>query len=619
MTSIAALQLAPDFLAPLASAAVRALALAGVAGTGLMVLRVKSTSARLFTWTAVLYAGLAMPLLERMLPSLPVPAPAFFQTAGKQSAATVAEAAQPRNVFTGDVNSATPTRVTPLPNLPSHKGFAWSTVRWNDAATGVYFAMAFFLLTRFFVGLAFGRRLRRSSKAILEPRIAQSLASHARANGLSSIPHAAESAFISVPVTMGVMRSVIFLPATWRDWDDAKLNAVIAHEVSHVARRDTLTQRLSFLHCTIFWFSPLAWWLNRHLADLMEQASDEAALAGGADRKVYARTLLAFFEALQAAPGRVWWQGVSMAAAGRAERRAEARVEKILGWKGVVTMRLKKSMAVVVVALAVPVVYLTASARPAVRNADSQTSNSILIAQNQVAPTPAVAPHAARAPKKASTHSFYSYSDDDAASFVIASGKEDSFTISGMRDNGEIEALRKKISGDFIWFRHDGKSYVIRDQATIDRAKAFWAPQSELGKKQEELGKQQEALGKQQEALSERMERVRVKVPDMTKELDQLHATLKKFNSDATMEQIGQIQSEIGELQSKIGDLQSQAGDQQGKLGDEMGALGEKQGKLGEQQGELGRKQGELAEQATRQMKRLLDESIVKGTAQLEQ
>ncbi len=114
------------------------------------------------------------------------------------------------------------------------------------------------------------------------------------------------------------------------------------------------------------------------------------------------------------------------------------------------------------------------------------------------------------------------------------------------------------------------------------------------------------------------MEQVRVKVPDMTKELEQLQATLKKFNSDATMEQIGQIQSEIGELQSKIGDLQSQAGERQSKVGEEMGALGEKQGKLGEQQGELGRQQGELAQKAERQMKLLMDESIAKGTAQVE-
>ena len=283
-------------------------------------------------------------------------------------------------------------------------------------------------------------------------------------------------------------------------------------------------------------------------------------------------------------------------------------------------MSLKKSVAVVVVALAVPVVYLTASAHPAERNADPQSSKSVEVAQDQTPPPLPRASHAARAPKKSSNHSFYSYGNDEAQRFVIVSGKTDSLTMSGTQEDAEqVEELRKKIQGDFIWFRRDGKSYIIRDQATIDRAKAFWAPQEELGKKQEELGKQQEALGKQQEELGAKMEQIHVKVPDLTKEIEKLQAELKQLNSSATVEQIGQIQSEIGDLQSKIGDIQSQAGDQQSKLGDEMGVLGAKQGKLGEQQGELGRQQGDLAQQASRQMKQLLDETIANGTAQLEQ
>ena len=91
--------------------------------------------------------------------------------------------------------------------------------------------------------------------------------------------------------------------------------------------------------------------------------------------------------------------------------------------------------------------------------------------------------------------------------------------MSGSSEDAEhVERLRENISGDFIWFQRDEKSYVIRDQATIDRAKQLWAPQEELGKKQEELGKQQEALGKRQQELGAKMEQVRVNVPDMTAE-----------------------------------------------------------------------------------------------------
>jgi beta-lactamase regulating signal transducer with metallopeptidase domain len=618
VTPIAAVPLSTSSLILLATAAVRSLTLGCAAGLGLVAFRVKTTSLPLFTWTAVLYTALAMPLLERMLPPLPVHTPAFLQYGAKQSAANEVKVSR-HIVAPIDLNSIPRAQGTfaAVSNTVSTR-FELSPVRWNVVAAVVYLAISSFLLARLFVGLAFGRRLRRASEVIRETRITVRFASRAQALGLSFTPEAAESEFISVPVTMGVLRPAVLLPTTWRDWDDGKLDAVIAHEVSHVARRDTLTQRLSLLHCAIFWFSPLAWWLNRHLADLAEQASDEIALACGVDSKAYAKTLLGFFEALQGAPRRVWWQGVSMASAGGAER----RIERILAWKGAVAMSLRKSIAIVVVALAVPVVYLTASAHPAARNADPQSSTSVEVAQDQTPPPLPPSSHATRSSKKSSNRSFYSYGNDnnEEQRFVIASGMSDSLTMSGTQEDGEhVEELRKKIQGDFIWFRHDGKSYVIRDQATVDRAKAFWAPQEELGKKQEELGKQQEALGKQQEELGSKMEQIHVEVPDMTKEIEKLQAELKKLNSSATVEQIGQIQSEIGDLQSKIGDIQSQAGDQQSKLGDEMGVLGEKQGKLGEQQGELGRQQGELAHQASRQMKQLLDETIAKGTAQLEQ
>jgi beta-lactamase regulating signal transducer with metallopeptidase domain len=730
MTPTAALQASTSLLEQLASPAARSLALAGAAALGLAVFRAKATSARLFTWTAVLYAALAMPLLGWILPPLSVPMPELLQHASLQDESLGRGTSQPafkevrisqpfaaaptatdRNLSASNRSTReTPSTATIRPASPLSQWSPWSSIRWSAVAAGIYLAVAFVLFVRFLVGLAFSHRLLQASQLIDQPHVIRRLAARASASGLGSIPQAAESEFISVPVTMGVLRSTILLPAGWRDWDDAKLDAVIAHEMSHLARRDALTQRLSLLHRAIFWFSPLAWWLNRHLANLAEQASDEAALSCGADRKDYARTLLEFFEALQAAPGRVWWQGVAMAKAGQAEQ----RVERILDWKGAVAMGIKKSglkrwIAVALVAFAVPAVYLVASVHAVNPNVTPQhvplppdqtppPSSSAAgapqappnitpeaaaapatyltpppepTAQAEPAPAPAAivgtirgtisvttpapsAPVAAMAPRGAhayaavgpvapmaavpppapfavlagqavAAHSAhgrgfsYSYGYDDNQRFVIVSGKTDALTMSGSTEDAEhVEKLRKTIPGDFIWFQRDEKSYIVRDQATIDRARKLWAPQEELGRKQEELGKQQEALGKQQEELGAKMEQVKVNVPDMSAELDKLKAELKQLSSSATMEQIGHIQSEIGELQSKIGELQSQAGEQQGKLGDQMGSLGEKQGKLGEQQGELGRQQGELAKQASRQMKQLLDEAITKGTAQPE-
>jgi beta-lactamase regulating signal transducer with metallopeptidase domain len=702
MTSTAALKASTTFLAQLANPAARALALSVIVGLGLAAFRVKTTSLRLFTWTALLYTALAMPVLQWMLPPLPIPAPAFLQNAFledrtaqpermKVKVSLAASAAgevlsAPKKALPLTWSAPPASRTTPprgeasLVVSPTASSSFLPSIRWSVVAAATYLGVAGLLLARFFVGLAFARRLLQAAHRIDEPRLTLRLVSRAYSSGLARIPHAVESEFISVPVTMGVLQSTILLPASWREWDDAKLDAVVAHEVSHVARRDPLTQRLSLLHRALFWFSPLSWWLDRCLADLAEQASDEAALSCGTDRKHYARILLGFFEALHAAPGRVWWQGVSMGKGGQAEQ----RVERILAWKGSVAMRLKKSIAVVVVALQVPVVYLAASAHPAhpvglgsAQLAQDQTPptarpalapKSEATAPSEPAPAPGViggtiagavsgvpaAPPAPTAPaagvattviapvppsapvaplpppavwsgrgsenSRGSWGGFsYAYGFDDEQRFVIVSGKTDSLTMSGSSEDARhVEKLRKSVPGDFIWFQRDEKSYIIRDQATVDRARKLWAPQEELGKKQEALGKQQEVLGNEQQELGARMEQIHVNVPDMTEDLDKLKAELKQLSSGATSEQVGHIQSEIGELQSKIGELQSHAGHQQGELGEEMGALGEKQGKLGAQQGELGRQQAELAREATRQMKQLLDQAIAKGIAQLE-
>ena len=79
-----------------------------------------------------------------------------------------------------------------------------------------------------------------------------------------------------------------------------------------------------------------------------------------------------------------------------------------------------------------------------------------------------------------------------------------------------LSSLRRQSNADFVWFRRNGKAYIIRDAATVQQAKAFLAPQEALGKQQEELGRQQEALGSQQEELGRQMEQVRVEVPDLT-------------------------------------------------------------------------------------------------------
>ena len=676
MISSSFMQTCASLLARAAEPAARSILLACAAALVLGALRVKSVVPRLAVWKVVLYCALAMPALGWVLPALPfsVPAPQFagnsvlgaVEFAPTPVAAVAHAAIELKSKTQAAVTASSDVILTPAVAEPSRPTLAPTTkpigavtlfTRLKLAAGAVYIAVATIFLARFLLGFLLSRRLERAARTVDDPRALSSLASHSRAARLKELPRLAESEIVLVPVTLGVRRSSILLPAGWRDWDDAELDAVMAHEVSHVRRRDALTQRLSLLHRAAFWFSPLSWWLDRRIAELAEEASDEAALAHGADRTRYAETLLNFFSQLESSSGRMRWQGVSMATPGTAER----RVDRILAWKGAASSGLRKSLVLGFALLAPPVVFLAAAVHPTVH---IQSATPPPAPQQAPLPAPAPLPRVELIPAvsplprvfplppmplvspvppeplvafarqetaqtRVTTSGFnYIVDDDDdwrnGQSFVIASGKKyvyvgrHNFSFSSSGDDEDIHWLRSKISGDFIWFERDGKYYLIRDEATIKHALDLFAPMQGLEEKQEELGKQQEALGELQEALGQKMEEVKVTVPDMTAELDRVREKLKQLGAGGTQEELGELQSEIGELQSRIGELQSQAGRQQSEVGRQQGELGRKQGELGRKQGEIGRQQGELSKKATREMKSLLDDAMAHGLAKPE-
>ena len=95
------------------------------------------------------------------------------------------------------------------------------------------------------------------------------------------------------PGIFGIVRPVLFWPeGISQHLDDAHLEAVFAHEIWHVRRRDNLFAALHMLVEAIFWFYPLVWWLGSRLIDERERACDEEVVALGKDRQIYAESIL---------------------------------------------------------------------------------------------------------------------------------------------------------------------------------------------------------------------------------------------------------------------------------------------------------------------------------------
>jgi len=121
---------------------------------------------------------------------------------------------------------------------------------------------------------------------------------YAAARKASRLNHAAEVPVLSSPSLLepgvfGIVRPVLLLPEGITDrLSGSQLNAIIAHEMCHIRRRDNLTFAMHMLVETLFWFHPLVWWIRARLIEEREQACDEAVLQSGSEAEVYAEGIL---------------------------------------------------------------------------------------------------------------------------------------------------------------------------------------------------------------------------------------------------------------------------------------------------------------------------------------
>lgn len=569
----------------LVDSAIRSLAFAALAGLALRLGRVRDSGMRLAAWTGVLYGLFLLPLAGTLAPPLAVPV----------SHRMVAEPSV--TILPATFRSAAGASASASLSSPSSRT---ARVNWRAAAAGIYLPVALLLLGRLGLALLITRRLRRACRPVNDSGALADLEQHARDLGIRKTPLLAESGAVAVPLTIGWLRPAIVLPACWREWDRAKTAAVLAHELSHVRRSDYGTLLLASIYRCLFWFNPLSWWLDRHLRELCEQASDDSALRTAANRAHYAEVVLGFFEAVESSRARVRWQGVAMARAGSAGR----RIDRILAPNRKLSTPAGPLLIVGLTVLLLPFLYLSAAIQP-VRKA---VQVPLLLAQ-AASPTPPAAADPQAQPAAPQRTPAREKSRD---AYVIVHG--DSVTMSGSTEEiHRATSLRGKYGDEFLWFRLDGKDYVIRDPATFQAALKLFAPQEILGKRQEELGEMQSRLGALQSELGKKQGSARVSAPDLTRELEKLQ---DKLRSAGTAEELGEVQALLAELQAKIGDQQAKVSDLQAQLGAEQARLGDRQAQLGAQQAELGEEQAKQAEESFRELRILLEEALKKGLAE---
>jgi bla regulator protein blaR1 len=154
----------------------------------------------------------------------------------------------------------------------------------------------------------------------------------------------------STPLTWGVVRPEILLPAYALDWTEEKRDVAIRHEQAHIARRDWIWQTAGQVMTCVFWFHPLVWLAAAKLRDEAERATDDAVLNSGADAAGYAEQLVEVARRWQAPRLAV---GVSMVRTPVLENRVHAILDPKIS-RGRAGLRARLGLAAAALAMIAP-------------------------------------------------------------------------------------------------------------------------------------------------------------------------------------------------------------------------------------------------------------------------
>ncbi len=75
-----------------------------------------------------------------------------------------------------------------------------------------------------------------------------------------------------------------------------EIEAVLAHELSHIRRCDYLANLVQSAVEIMLFYHPVVWWLGRNIRDIREECCDEEAARICPSRADYARALMALAE-----------------------------------------------------------------------------------------------------------------------------------------------------------------------------------------------------------------------------------------------------------------------------------------------------------------------------------
>jgi len=153
-----------------------------------------------------------------------------------------------------------------------------------------YAVVALFIIARTLLALLRLVLLTNRARAVTDDYWLEALARGRQRTGFTKSTALLVSREITSPVSWGVLRPKILLNTDAIARADA--DAIVAHELAHLARADWAKLVLARAAVALFWFNPLAWLLAREAHQLREEAADDAVLTADVEDTAYASLLV---------------------------------------------------------------------------------------------------------------------------------------------------------------------------------------------------------------------------------------------------------------------------------------------------------------------------------------
>lgn len=163
---------------------------------------------------------------------------------------------------------------------------------WIGMIAAVYFLVLSYFLLQLCISFRRIRSLRKSANFTISQRLKRSLDRVKRDMGVTQDVQLGFSASVSTPLTFGLRRPVVILPASIDIHDSELLENVLTHELAHIKRRDWIIFLVGFLLAALNWFNPFIWSSLRKMRLEAEFACDGEVVRCGARKEDFAQQLV---------------------------------------------------------------------------------------------------------------------------------------------------------------------------------------------------------------------------------------------------------------------------------------------------------------------------------------